>query len=320
MAILQGWMPPTRENWETVCVVWQLFPVVSSLLSAGDAVADGIGCQITAFQWVLDWYGQGKTSTKSRFNLPGRWAWATMETPGLLTLLYIMYTLPRQLAISELPWGNWTMAGCYVRLLRAETCSLTALETIHYLYRALLAPLMLNLSMSPIHPLVWLLAVFFQLSNATCIGGWLAGYGPTTDRDWAGRLYWMECGLVVFGWGLLANMFHDDDLREIRRAADRRQRREAAATGKPVAGVDKVYMMPKNGLFRYVLYAHYLCEWVEWAGFWMVGGWQCWPARTFLVNEMATMVPRALQGKRWYVARFGEEQVGRRKAVIPGLL
>ena len=79
-------------------------------------------------------------------------------------------------------------------------------------------------------------------------------------------------------------------------------------------------MMPENGLFRAVLYPHYFCEWIEWAGFWMIGGWGCAPARTFLFNEIATMLPRALQGKRWYLERFGKEKVGSRKAVIPGLI
>lgn len=174
--------------------------------------------------------------------------------------------------------------------------------------------------MSPIHPLVWTLAFLFQVFNATSLSGWLAGYGPTTVYDWAGRYWAMEIGLVIWAWGLLGNIFHDDDLREIRRAADRKQRKEAERLGKPVEGVDKVYMIPKNGLFAFVLYAHYLCEWIEWAGFWMVGGWQCVPARAFLVNEITTMLPRALQGKRWYEKKFGKDKVGNRKAIIPGLV
>lgn len=79
-------------------------------------------------------------------------------------------------------------------------------------------------------------------------------------------------------------------------------------------------MMPENGLFRAVLYPHYLCEWIEWCGFWMVGGLGCVPARNFVVSEISTMMPRAVQGRRWYVERFGKEKVGSRKAVIPGLV
>ncbi|KAL1641154.1 hypothetical protein SLS58_006262 [Diplodia intermedia] len=287
MAIIQNWLPPSRENWELIQSVWQLFPLFA------------------AVQWFVDWYPQGKTSTDSRWNLPGKWAWFTMEIPGAITLLYIMYSLPKELNLAEpLPWGNWTMAGMF---------------TIHYAYRAVLAPLVLNPSMSPIHAFVWACAGAWQLCNAVSLGGWLAGHGPRTPLDWAGRLYVAEVGLVVWGWGLLANVYHDDDLREIRRAAARRQAREAGEGGKAV-GVDKVYMLPKNGLFRWVLYAHYLCEWVEWCGFWMVGGWGCTPARSFVLNEIATMLPRAVQGKRWYIEKFGADKVGNRKAAIPGIL
>lgn len=197
---------------------------------------------------------------------------------------------------------------------------LITLQVIHYIYRAVLSPLFLNPSMSPMHPFLCIGMALFQVFNAISLGGWLGGYGPTTASDWEGRFWAMEIGLMVWCWGLLGNAFHDDDLREIRRAADRKQRKEAEKTGKPLEGVDKVYMIPKNGLFRFVLYGHYFCEWVEWAGFWAVGGWNCGPARTFLINEIATMLPRALQGKRWYEKKFGKEKVGNRKAVIPGLI
>ena len=106
----------------------------------------------------------------------------------------------------------------------------------------------------------------------------------------------------------------------------RRQKAEAEKKakeeGKPVeqVSVDKVYMLPKNGLFHFVLFPHYLCEWVEWGGYWMVGGWACVPARCFLINEICSMLPRALQGYDWYVQKFGKDKVGNRKAIIPGLL
>ncbi|KAK1093521.1 hypothetical protein LTR48_002161 [Friedmanniomyces endolithicus] len=271
--LLPGWYPPSREHWELISFAWQFFPL------------------FTAAQWLTNFYPQGKTSIDSRFNLPGKWAWCFMEVPGMLTVLYCMLTIPSTIGLSspqQLPWGNWAMAFVY---------------TIHYIYRAILSPLLLN-------PII----------NGISIGGWLAGYGPTTVHDWAGRLYWMEIGLVIWGWSFLGNVFHDDDLREIRRSALRRQQKKAKEEGKPIEGVNKLYMMPKNGLFHYVLYPHYFCEWLEWGGFWMVGGLGCVPARTFLLNEIATMLPRALQGRRWYVEKFGKERVGNRKAVIPGLL
>lgn len=261
--------------------------------------------QFTAVQWLIDFYPQGKTSIESKLNLPGKWAWCIMESPSFITLLYCMYAIPKQEGLQGLPWANWTMAGMY---------------TIHYLYRAVLSPLVLNPSMSPIHPLVMLSAIAFNVINALSIGGWLGGYGPTTVYDWAGRLYTIEIGLVLWGWSFMGNVFHDDDLREIRRSASRRQQAQAEKENKPIEGVNKLYMMPKNGLFHYVLYPHYLCEWFEWAAFWLIGGRNCLPARNFLFNEVATMLPRALQGRQWYIERFGREKVGNQKAVIPGLL
>ena len=130
--------------------------------------------------------------------------------------------------------------------------------------------------------------------------------------------------MMIFGVGLLGNIYHDDELREIRRAAARNQKKKQQAVkegGKPSEeGVEKVYMMPKNGLFKVILYPHYLCEWIEWSGWWMIGGLSCTPARCFVVNEIAAMLPRALNGRQWYVEKFGKDKVGKRKAVIPGVL
>jgi len=62
----------------------------------------------------------GKTSVESRFNIPGKIGWFTMEAPGFLTLLYIMFNLPSELGLDwrQLPVGNWVMAGMFVRLPR----------------------------------------------------------------------------------------------------------------------------------------------------------------------------------------------------------
>jgi len=137
----------------------------------------------------------------------------------------------------------------------------------------------------------------------------------------------MALGLIIWALGFYGNIFHDDELREIRRAAKRNQKKRAdeaeESTGKGKGGekgVEKVYMIPQNGLFTWILYPHYLCEWIEWGGFWIVGGRDCVPARNFVVNEVAAMLPRAVSGKKWYIERFGKEKVGGRKAIIPGLL
>lgn len=59
----------------------------------------------------------GKSSIESRLNIPGKIGWAMMESPGFLTLLYIMFTLPGENNIRSLPTANWLMAGLFVSLL-----------------------------------------------------------------------------------------------------------------------------------------------------------------------------------------------------------
>jgi 3-oxo-5-alpha-steroid 4-dehydrogenase 1 len=265
----------------------------------------------------------GKTSVpSSRLNIPGRIGWLTMEVPGFLTLLYHLRTLPSQIHPSL--HNNNPDPDSNYEGLPYQTKILASLFVLHYTYRALLFPF-LQPSMSPIHAAVWLAAASFQVVNGLAIGSWLAGYGPTaTAGEWAARVSTGQfaVGLGVFYLGLMANYYHDDELREIRRRAGRRARARAAAgkgEGKEEKGVDKHYEIPEAGLFKVMLYPHYFMEWVEWFGFWMAAGWGCVPARCFLFNEIAAMLPRAVSGRRWYAEKFGEERIKGRWAVIPGV-
>lgn len=168
--------------------------------------------------------------------------------------------------------------------------------------------------------------------NGISIGGWLAGYGNVTRADWSDHLTTqhaagrMELGLMLMGASFLFNIFHDNELREIRWAKQRVEVRRAKeadqSTGKNknslgTVGVDKFYMVPKNGGFWYIFYPHYVSEWFEWLGYCIMGGPRFVPGRIFLVNEIATMLPRAIEGRNWYIEKFGEEKVAGRKAVIP---
>jgi steroid 5-alpha reductase family enzyme len=127
-------------------------------------------------------------------------------------------------------------------------------------------------------------------------------------------------GIIIFYLGLLANYYHDDELRNIRRREMDRQARVARESGKKdTKGVDKHYEIPQAGLFKIMLFPHYFVEWIEWFGFWVACGWGCVPARCFFVNEVASMLPRAVSGKKWYVEKFGEEKIGKKWAAIPGV-
>jgi 3-oxo-5-alpha-steroid 4-dehydrogenase 1 len=175
--------------------------------------------------------------------------------------------------------------------------------------------------MAPIHAFVWLAALAFQLANGISIGSWLGAYGPTTAAEWAVRSseWQVWLGMAIWAAGLAGNIWHDDILRDIRRPKAK-DNGGASATTKITTKEGKVYEMPERGLFKYILYPHYFSEWIEWCGFWLVGGIACVPARNFVLNEVTTMLPRAWNGWHWYVEKFGKDKVGSRKVVIPWLV
>lgn len=246
----------------------------------------------------------GKTSVASSpLNMPGRAAWLTMEIVGPAVFLTSVLS-----SSTPLPRRNGFLAGLYL---------------LHYAYRAVAFPL-LQPSMSPIHLLVWSSAVVHQFCNGTSLGGWLGPHGPSPSTSPSPSSAQFLLGVTLFLAGLAGNFYHDEALRDIRRRESRRQhalRNQPGVDRRSRRGaVDKHYRVPEAGLFRLVLYPHYLCEWAEWLGFWAACGWSCAPARAFFLNEVFAMLPRAVNGRRWYAEKFGEDKIRGRWAVIPGLI
>lgn len=119
MALIEGLFPPSRENYELLLRCWQIgYPIVSltsyCMTDENKESHANTRKQIGSMQWIIKWYGMGKTSVSSVFNLPGRFAWMTMECPGFLTLLYVMNTLPQKAGIDDLPWQNRVLGGLFV--------------------------------------------------------------------------------------------------------------------------------------------------------------------------------------------------------------
>ncbi|OBT84734.1 hypothetical protein VE02_06304 [Pseudogymnoascus sp. 03VT05] len=277
MSLLQDWLPPSPGNWTLIVNTFTYFPV------------------ITAVQWLTTYYPMGKTSTASCLNIPGKLAWMLMEIPAPLLLVYTMAGL--RATFPPPPRENLILAGIYVT---------------HYIYRALLAPL-LNPSMSPIHPIVILGAWVFNTLNAVSLGGHLAGLGPALTTR-------LTIGLPIWALGFAGSIAHDEILRRGRRAASKPGALAKAADTHTVPdghGGKKTYVLPSGGLFRWVLSPHYLCEWIEWVGFYIATGGAL-PARNFVAAEVSTMLPRAIATRKWYVERF--PGVEGRWAALPGLV
>ncbi|KAF8473811.1 3-oxo-5-alpha-steroid 4-dehydrogenase-like protein [Kalaharituber pfeilii] len=286
-------LPLTLPTYCLLLSIWKWFPI--------------FGC----IQLLTDYYPTGKTSFSSPLNLPGRHAWITMELPSPIWLLVTSLSVSQHLSLS-LPLRNRILIAIYL---------------VHYSNRAIIGPL-LNPTMSPMHILIWLIGVGFNFINPVLIGGWLGGYGKIDSSTPQFLL-----GIAIWAIGFIGNLYHEKLLREIRAHSNELGKKsdedKSRAVNAKDSGYDasdvrivdgRVYMIPRGGLFKYIWFPHYFFEWVEWAGYAIAAGSSCTPVILFLLNEMSSMIPRALAGKRWYKQKFGDKMPKNRKAAIPFLL
>ncbi len=219
---------------------------------------------------------------------------------------------------------------------------------LHYLNRALISPLRTP-SRSKTHFIVPLSGITFNVINGSLMGSylssplarmWLQGPLPTS----------FYVGLGIWAAGLLGNIYHDEILLNIRR--------NATSKGKAKEGAVKngeYYAIPQGGLYSFVSYPNYFCEWVEWLGFALAASplpfhvgslalaslpalfnMQLYiemfnspsqsffpslsPPWIFFISEILLMVPRAYKGHKWYHSKFKDTYPKDRKAVIPFIL
>jgi 3-oxo-5-alpha-steroid 4-dehydrogenase 1 len=143
--------------------------------------------------------------------------------------------------------------------------------------------------------------------GVTTVHGYLhAAYftsvGPHYTVDWLTDPRFL-IGLPLYLVSLVLNIHSDAVLRNLRSKDE-------------VAAGEKVYRIPKGGLFRWVTSPSYLTELTAWAGFaiftWSPGG------LFILAISLANLVPRARATHRWYRGRFADYPPGR-KALVPFL-
>ncbi|ODH46133.1 hypothetical protein GX48_07791 [Paracoccidioides brasiliensis] len=248
----QQFLPPVSPTVYVILLsIFQYFPLV------------------TLIQWTVPFHPQGKTSLpSSRLNFPGRYAWLCMESVGAINLLYTLYAIPSSFPDGQLPIWHKVVACLYV---------------LHYLNRAVITPLFLAPSMSPIHLIIILSALGFNYLNSSCLAGWLLGYGTPMLGSTALQShhpskfstsyfpveYLPYIGLCLFFIGMYGNIRAEGVLFRLRREeVDKRDDSSNNLKNK----YDKVYILPPpTGWFRTILFPHYTLEWVEWFGFLLIG-------------------------------------------------
>jgi 3-oxo-5-alpha-steroid 4-dehydrogenase 1 len=209
--------------------------------------------------------------------ISNRVGWIVMESPAVIAVVIIFF----------------------MGAQRFETAPLVLLTMwlIHYINRAYVFPFRLRDEGKRMPVAICLLAIFFNLLNATVNGGQLSHTGVYP-------LHWLWdprflIGTVIFFIGFIAN--HRADMRLL-------ALRAPGETG---------YKIPRGGLHDYVSAPNYFGEILEWCG-WAIATWSLAGA-AFAFYSFANLAPRALQHHRWYKEKFSDYPKERR-ALIPWVL
>jgi len=242
-----------------------------------------VGLVIVAAPFVATPYGRF-ASDKFGINLGPRLGWFLMELPATLVFFAVFFC-----------GSHWSEP---VPLVFA------AMWALHYANRGFYFPLSIRApkrAKGSFSLLVvatgWLATSMHGYLNAAYLSelgdyrGWFSD-----ARFWAGLVFYYTC---------YAFTLHSDSvIRNLR-------------TKEEVARGERVYRIPRGGLFRWVTCPNYLCEILGWAGFavctWSLGS-------VFVLGiTIANLVPRALSTHAWYRERFADYPK-QRKALIPFIL
>lgn len=173
-----------------------------------------------------------------------------------------------------------------------------SLYALHYFYRSFIFPALLK-GNSKMPLAITAMGATFNFTNSTLLCASVVAFPKESYTDicsYAGNWnFWL--GIVLFFMGMYTHMKADHTIRNLRKPGDTN------------------HYLPKGGLFDYVTSANYFGELLEWTGFAIL---LCNPAAwMFVWWTAANLVPRAHAINKKYRAEFGNEQVGKRKRVIP---
>ncbi|SJX64280.1 steroid 5alpha-reductase [Sporisorium reilianum f. sp. reilianum] len=159
--------------------------------------------------------------------------------------------------------------------------------------------------------------------------------GLISTAVWKSPLWYL--GLAGWAIGFTSNVYHDEILMDIRRPDKQAQQSDADTTSVGKGSSARKYSIPRGGLFEYISFPNYVCEWFEWFSFAYAALYSL-PILTHLSAKDAfatalstppflfpfvlvcVMAPRAVNGHTWYKKTFGGKFPRSRKAMVPFLL
>ena len=222
-------------------------------------------------------YGR-HTSRNWGVTIPNRIAWILMEMPALV--IFVVFVLTGKAEKNSVVWIA------------------ASLFSIHYIHRSLIYPFRIKTRGKRMPLLIAIMAIFFNLVNASINGYFLGSLQDQYSSNWLTDPRFILGGLLFLA-GMVINVMADEKLIHLRK--------------KSTNG----YQIPFGGLFNRISCPNFFGEIMEWLGFAIL----CWslPALSFFIWTCCNLIPRALDHHRWYKRQFPDYPVNR-KAVFPYVL
>ena len=223
------------------------------------------------------------SSARFGLRLGPRLGWFLMELPATLSFLYFFSRGPRCLEPVPLlflvVWlGHYANRGFIFPYLIRTPRGATATFSIMVVGAG------------------WLATSLHGYLNAT----YISKLGTNLTVEWLTTPRFLF-GIALYYVSFALNIHSDRILRNLR-------------TKEEVAAGERIYRIPRGGLFEYVTSPSYLTELTGWLGFALAtsspGGWY------ILALSAANLVPRAVTTHRWYLEKF-PEYAKSRKRMIP---
>jgi 3-oxo-5-alpha-steroid 4-dehydrogenase 1 len=170
-----------------------------------------------------------------------------------------------------------------------------SLWVLHYIYRSIIFPLMINTSSKKIPLSIALMAIFFNSINGFTNGTYLGNYAIHIDHNWINSCRFIF-GFLLFITGFAIHYTSDRILIGLRKSSN------------------EGYLIPFGFLYKYISCPNYLGEIIQWIGFailtWSPTG------LVFALWTFANLFPRALSNHKWYLENF-TNYPSDRKAIVP---
>jgi len=218
-------------------------------------------------------YGRFVNSS-SKLTLPSKLGWVLMESPTVIIIIFFLIWFYDELGLVE--------------------TILTLIWLSHYSHRTLIWPFRARLEGKIMTLSVMLMALIFNLVNATLQCLWiftLSNYNP----EWILSPVFLS-GLVLFYVGMFINIKSDNILMRLRQDEG------------------KGYHIPNGFLYKYLSCPNYFGEIIEWMGWALL---TMSPAGlAFFIWTFANLVPRARSNHQWSKSNIPSYPKNR-KAVFP---